>query len=163
MEWSITIDCKSIAFGLRWFKSSPTHKIDMEYPIAVKGIIENNNGEILIVKRSNTDDHKPNVWETVGGGMDIKESPQQALAREIIEETGLSVEVKNPFNVFTFKKDTGEFKVGITFICKYLGGDVVLSSEHTDYKWIKSEEFVNFDSIPSLQEEILNYSRTSNK
>src|SRR5690606_29816320 len=26
VEWSITTDCKSVGFGLRWFESSPTHQ-----------------------------------------------------------------------------------------------------------------------------------------
>jgi hypothetical protein len=25
VEWSITTDCKSVGFGLRWFESSPAH------------------------------------------------------------------------------------------------------------------------------------------
>jgi len=25
VEWSITTDCKSVGFGLRWFKSNPAH------------------------------------------------------------------------------------------------------------------------------------------
>jgi hypothetical protein len=26
VEWSITTDCKSVGFGLRWFESNPAHK-----------------------------------------------------------------------------------------------------------------------------------------
>lgn len=128
----------------------------MQYFLAVKGIIRKD-GKILILKRSDTDDHKPGVWETVGGGMDREESPQRALLREISEETGLVVNVGSPFNVFTFKKDTGEFKVGITFLCEYLGGEVVLSDEHTDYRWVDPQEFADMESVPSLHEEIARY------
>ncbi len=135
----------------------------MQFYIAVKGIIKRNDGRILVLKRSGHDDHKPNVWETVGGGMDHAESPQESLKREIIEETGLSVTVQQPFNVFTFKKDTGEFKVGITFICEYLGGEVTLSEEHNEYKWIDPEEFHQLDSIPSLYEEIAAYAAQEKK
>ncbi len=131
----------------------------MKYAIAVKGIIEKEDGTILVVKRSSTDDHKPNEWETVGGGMDEEGTPQDALIREILEETGLVVEVKAPFNVFTFKKDTGEYKVGITFICRYVSGEVVLSTEHSEYRWIQPEEFRQLDSVPSLHEEIAAYAK----
>jgi 8-oxo-dGTP diphosphatase len=131
----------------------------MQYYLAVKGIIKRADGKILVLKRSEHDDHKPNVWETPGGGMDTEESPQDALKREIIEETGLSVTVTKPFNVFTFKKDTGEFKVGITFICEHLNGEVVLSSEHSEFRWIGPEEFAEMVSVPSLHEEIAKYSQ----
>jgi 8-oxo-dGTP diphosphatase len=129
----------------------------MKFNLAVKGIIQRNDGKILIVKRSRDDDHKPGVWETVGGGIDIKTSPQRALQKEIKEEVNLDVEVKEPFNVFTFTKDNGEFKVGITFICQYKKGKVKLSEEHSEYKWIKAKDFKKDKAAPSLYKEIMAY------
>jgi 8-oxo-dGTP diphosphatase len=131
----------------------------MKYLIAVKAIIKNSEGKILVLKRSESDDHKPNVWETVGGGMDQAETPQTALVREVFEETGLTVSVSRPFNVFTFKKDNGEFKIGITFECIYESGEVVLSHEHSDYRWIRPEDFSSLESVPSLHEEIAAYAQ----
>ena len=129
----------------------------MRYYLAVKGIIRRNDGKILVLKRGDKDDHKPSVWETVGGGMDQEETPQEALAREIREETDLAVNVNEPFNIFSFKKDTGEFKIGITFLCEYLDGEVALSDEHSDYRWIDPQEFADLESVPSLHEEIARY------
>lgn len=129
----------------------------MQYFLAVKGIIRRNDGKILVLKRSDKDDHKPGVWETVGGGMDKEESPQEALVREISEETGLSISISSPFNVFTFKKDTGEFKIGITFLCEYLSGEIMLSDEHSEYRWIEPKEFSEMESVPSFHEEIARY------
>jgi 8-oxo-dGTP diphosphatase len=128
----------------------------MRFNVAVKGIIRKK-GKILVLRRSQIDDHKPGVWETPGGGMDEKSSPQRALEREVAEEVNLKVKIKEPFNIFTFKKDTGEFKIGITFICDYVSGKVKLSPEHDDYRWIKSSEFKKLKSIPSLKKEISNY------
>jgi len=86
----------------------------MNYKLAVKGIIRCYDGKILIVKRSDSDDHKPGIWEAVGGGMNGETSPQEALLREIHEEVGLEVKVSEPFNVFSFVKDNGEMKIGIS-------------------------------------------------
>mgnify|MGYP003404825222 FL=1 len=129
----------------------------MRYFLAVKGIIRRSDGKMLVLKRSSKDDHKPGVWETVGGGMDREETPQEALMREIQEETSLDVRVDVPFNVFSFKKDTGEFKVGITFLCEYLSGEVMLSDEHSEYRWIDPKEFADLESVPSLHAEIARY------
>lgn len=129
----------------------------MQYHLAVKGIIRRSDGKILVLKRSSKDDHKPGAWETVGGGMDREETPQEALAREVLEETGLRVVVGEPFNIFTFKKDTGEFKVGITFLCEYVNGEIVLSDEHSEYRWIHPKEFSSLESVPSLHAEIARY------
>ncbi len=128
----------------------------MKFGIAIKGIIRKDD-KILVLKRSSTDDFNSEIWETVGGGMKEEESPEEALKREIMEETGIEVKVVEPFRTFTFRKDTGEFKVGITFICDYISGEIRLSEEHSDYKWIKPEEFENLESIPSLYEEIKLY------
>jgi 8-oxo-dGTP diphosphatase len=130
---------------------------NMHYLLAVKGIIRDSEGRILVLKRSGLDDHKPGVWETVGGGMDQAETPQVALAREVAEETGLQVTVGRPFNVFSFKKDTGEFKIGITFLCDLVAGTVALSDEHTDFRWIEPIEFASLESVPSLHAEIASY------
>lgn len=127
-----------------------------KYFLAVKGIIRQGE-KILVVKRSEADDHLPGVWETVGGGMEGEGTPQESLRREILEEVGLDVKVGEPFHVFTFRKDTGEFKVGMTFLCDAPEGDVRLSHEHSEYSWIRPEEFRTFESIPSLHKEIAHY------
>lgn len=131
----------------------------MQFFVAVKGIIRRKDGKILILKRSAGDDHLPEVWETVGGGMDDEQGPQEALKREIREETGLIVSVGEPFNVFTFRKQTGEFKIGITFLCDTEDDTVVLSHEHSAYQWIDPEDFLQYPSVPSLYEEIARYAK----
>jgi 8-oxo-dGTP diphosphatase len=129
----------------------------MEYKIAVKGIIRREDGDILIVKRSENDDYFPGMWETVGGGMDEELMPQDALKREIKEEVGLEVKVCQPFNVFPIIKDNGETKIGLTFICDYVGGEVVLSAEHSEFAWIKPNNFREYKTIPALYREISSY------
>ncbi|MFC1755276.1 Hsp70 family protein, partial [Thermoproteota archaeon] len=59
---------------------------------------------------------------------------------------GLEVDVKIPSNTWTFKtKETFQL-IGITFLCEFLRGDLVLSDEHEHAEWmtveqIKSGEF----------------------
>lgn len=134
----------------------------MKFGVAVKGIIRKD-GKILVLKRAPDDDHKPGVWETVGGGVDEAESPQDALKREVKEEAGIEIAVKDPFNVFSFTKDTGEFKIGITFICDYVSGDIVLSHEHSEYAWINPIEFSSMESVSSLHSEIRHYAEIYGK
>lgn len=130
----------------------------MKFMVAVKGVIEKD-GKILVIKRASSDDHRPDVWETVGGRMESEISPEDELKREIKEETGLIVQVNDPFNVFSFIRDTGEFVVGISFKCKYLGGEVKLSDEHSEYAWIRPEDFIKYNSTESLYKEIKKYEK----
>lgn len=130
----------------------------MKFGVAVKGIIRKD-GKILVVKRAAHDDHRPGAWETVGGGIDENETPKEALEREIMEEAGIRVAVKDPFNVFCFKKDDGEIKIGITFVCDWIAGEVVLSEEHSEFEWIKAQEFAQLESVQSLHDEINSYAK----
>ncbi|EKE18506.1 MAG: Mutator MutT related protein [uncultured bacterium] len=134
----------------------------MKFGIAVKGIIRKD-GKILVIRRTCDDCYRPDTWETVGGSMDANEVPQDALRREIMEETCLEVEVREPFNVFNLKREGIIFKIGITFICDWKAGDVILSEEHTEYKWIDPEEFAKLKSAPSLHREINDYAKKYNE
>lgn len=51
-------------------------------------VIYNDQNEILLFQRSN----KPEIWQLQQGGMDEGESVDETLARELVEETGLTLE-----------------------------------------------------------------------
>lgn len=50
------------------------------YRVSIKAIIRNDKGEVLLVKEEG------GSWSLPGGGMDHGETPEQALAREMVEE-----------------------------------------------------------------------------
>lgn len=61
------------------------------------GLVENYKGEILLQKRSPVDEH----WGFPGGIMNLGESAEEAAIREIKEETGFNVKVKELIGVYT--------------------------------------------------------------
>lgn len=58
------------------------------FHVVVEAIIEKD-GKILLMKRSPERDHAPNEWETLSGRMQQGESFEEAVHREVLEETGL--------------------------------------------------------------------------
>ena len=54
------------------------------YRVAVKALIKNNEGQILLVKE------KSDKWDLPGGGLDHGEEPANGLIRELREEIGIS-------------------------------------------------------------------------
>jgi ADP-ribose pyrophosphatase YjhB (NUDIX family) len=64
------------------------------------------------------------LWCAPGGGVDLHQSLEQALRREVHEETGLEVSVGKMCLVNEFHDSDGEFhQVDIYFRCAVTGGD----------------------------------------
>ena len=66
-----------------------------DYGLTVRGIIKNDVGEILIVKRHPKSRTDPGMWELPGGKVEKGEFFTDALIREIKEETNLDCDVGN--------------------------------------------------------------------
>ena len=74
----------------------------------------------------------------------------EALKREVREETGLEIEVFDPFTVwyYEFPKSHRNYpKVNyiVGFKCKYVSGDVQISEEHDNFKWVDKNNFKEVD------------------
>ncbi|MFW9806631.1 MAG: NUDIX domain-containing protein [Candidatus Thorarchaeota archaeon] len=93
-------------------------------------------GKFLVLKRSDSKDFAPNSWEIVTGRIEEDESPEDGIIREVLEETGLEVEIVMPIDTGFFYRGGKEFPmVFITYWCRYKDGDVKLSWEHSEFNW----------------------------
>lgn len=97
--------------------------------VGVSGAIFNESGEILLVRR--TDDRS---WCLPCGWTEVRETPQQSIAREVLEETGLIVEVRELIRLGT--RLPGDFGLPHTtyhleFFCEVVGGAISESHETT--------------------------------
>jgi len=106
------------------------------FDISVGGLVRNASGQILLIRRSPASTWSPGLWELPGGKPDPGESASESLAREALEETGLTI---TPIAFI----GTGDFEHPRThvivnyFEAEIIGkGTVRLSSEHSDFKWV---------------------------
>lgn len=103
--------------------------------LAVDGIVLNNN-KIILVKRKNP----PIGFALPGGFVDIGETVEHAVKREVLEETGINVEIEKLFNVYSDpKRDKRGHCVSIVFLCRPVdenevpfGGDDALEAHYFD-------------------------------
>ena len=65
-------------------RSATGRRVDYLYRVSVKGLVRNENGDVLVVKESGRD-----WWDLPGGGMDHGEDLKTSIAREMNEEVGL--------------------------------------------------------------------------
>lgn len=106
----------------------------------------------LLLKRSEAKDYAAGAWECVTGRVDQGEGFEQALHREIKEETGL--DIKPIFIIGTTRFYRGEARqenelVGIIYCCLPVDGEGVItlekpairmSAEHSQYRWFTASE-----------------------
>ena len=113
------------------------------FMVAVGAVIEHEaTGTILLVKRAETADYFPGIWEDAMGRMKQFEEPEDALRREVREETGLAIEILQPLAVvhdFRGARTAENEWVGVIYWARAPSQDVVLSEEHTAYMWVAPE------------------------
>ena len=107
----------------------------------VVSLIIEQNGLVLLVRRSVSAEHAPGEWESVSGRLESGESPRAAARREALEETGLDVEVLDLLDTFHFYRGSGrEEAIGLSFRCRVIGGQLRLSAEHTASVWVAKDD-----------------------
>lgn len=128
---------------IKWIREKIGHeKIFLNFATAC---IVNENNEVLLQKRGDC-----NKWGLPGGALELGESAEEALIREVKEETGLDVRVEKLLGVYTkylYKYNNGDEAqtISIVFLCKSIGGKL-----HIDYKETLDLRYVKLDKLPTL-------------
>ena len=112
----------------------------MHADLIVKSIIFNRNfNKILLLQRSKDDPIGANTWEGAGGNLEFGEKPDDAIKREIREETGITeITIKNVAYVTLVDSDTPYLI--IAYICESQTETVTVSHEHQTFMWANKEE-----------------------
>ena len=118
--------------------------------IILGGVVVKDN-RVLIIQRSADEEAYPNLWEIPSGKREPFEKSEDAVVREVKEETGLDVEVVMPISVFEFKvekPDEIRDATQINFLVKLKGDqEVKISDEHQNFAWITKNEVKDYFSM----------------
>jgi len=120
----------------------------MNYPVhivAVGGLIENDEGKILMVKSPDRG------WEVPGGQVEVGETLTDALKREIKEETGIDIEVGDlravHSNIAKRVQPDGVSPIGsiisFGFTGKAVSGELTTSDESLEVNWFDRETILD--------------------
>lgn len=69
----------------------------------------------------------------------------ESLRREVREETGLDIEVGDPFAVLPAGPHDGKMVYMVAFRCRYVSGEVSLSDEHDGFQWVDEGNYKAVD------------------
>ena len=78
---------------------------DDEYHLTVLGVVRRTDGKYLITQRVMTKAWAPGWWEVSGGAAQAGESSEDAVIREVTEETGLAVTKNQCEYLFTYHRE----------------------------------------------------------
>jgi 8-oxo-dGTP diphosphatase len=125
--------------------------------IIVAGIVLKDN-KVLIIQRSADEESYPNLWELPSGKRELLETSEDAVIREVKEETNLEVKVTKPVSIFEFKNEKPteiRDSTQINFLVEYVSGEVKLSNEHQNFAWITKGELKNYNASDTVKKAIL--------
>ncbi|WP_338603789.1 NUDIX hydrolase [Sulfolobus tengchongensis] len=114
----------------------------MNRPLVAVGCLVISDNKVLLVKRKNP----PNtgLWAIPGGKVEYGETLEEALKREMKEETGLEVTIGNLVSIVQVVSE-GFHYVILDFECKPIGGELRASTDALQV------EYVPFDKIKDIQ------------
>ncbi len=140
---------------------------DGEYHLSVLGVIVRKDGTFLITQRTASKHWAPLWWEVPGGGVKAGESSEEAVIREVNEETGLDISQSKRELLLTYHRENpGEgdnyFVDVYRIVMDFEESDVHIQEEEAaGWKMAALEEieelarqgiFLHYDSIRSVLE-----------
>ena len=107
--------------------------------VGVGAVVLNAAGDVLLAKRA----HEPlkGEWSLPGGGVELGEPLEDAVAREVLEETGIVVQVGPVIEVLDRIERSADGRVEyhfviIDYLCRATGGLLASGSDADDVRWV---------------------------
>jgi ADP-ribose pyrophosphatase YjhB (NUDIX family) len=101
------------------------------HSVSVAGVTFDDTGRVLLIKRRDN-----GQWQAPGGILEIPETFEAGVAREVQEETGVEVTVDRLTGVY---KNIRKGVVALVYRCSPVGGNPMPSEESIEVVWVDLE------------------------
>jgi 8-oxo-dGTP diphosphatase len=123
-----------------------------EAPIVGVGAVVIDSTKVLLVLRGN--EPLRGEWSLPGGALELGETLQQGVIREVLEETGLVVVPTGIVEVLdriSQDETSGRIRyhyVLVDFVCRVTGGRLGCGTDADDVRWVAREELQEYRVAP---------------
>jgi 8-oxo-dGTP diphosphatase len=122
--------------------------------VAVIGVVKKESLYLLTKRRSPKSEW--NKWQFPGGGLEFGEKIDEAVKRELKEETGVDVKItKRLDRVFEIIHEKDKFHgVFFVFLCQMIDKNqkIKVNNEASDFGWFTKEGILQLDSLQGTKE-----------
>jgi 8-oxo-dGTP diphosphatase len=136
--------------------------LEKPYVVSVYAVLRNEKGEFLLLKRSENSHSNPEKWDLPGGKLVRGELLEEAVVREVWEETGISIVPGEIAGYAAFELPEKKV-IAVVYDGGYIIADVKLSGEHTEYAWISLDSILKLGSLPDHFKEFFKRFGAENK
>ena len=120
------------------------------FRLSVKVLLRNVAEQVLLLRRSAASKHNAGKWDFPGGKVDAGERFDEALVREVREETGLSMCLERVLGAG--ESVLPDHVVAYLFLGgRLLDGEVRLSDEHDAFQWLSKSDLLEHDIAPQFR------------
>ena len=124
------------------------------FVVAVAAVIVRADGRVLAMRRSARKDAGAGLWETMSGRVAPDEPLEEAILREIGEETGLEVRLcPRPVDAYVTRRGDRPMCV-VVYRADYVAGDVIRSEEHDAHAWWTPAELRQATTIARIADAV---------
>ncbi len=115
----------------------------------VGAVVFDEAGRLLLVKRANPP--AKGMWSLPGGRLEVGETAEQGVVREVLEETGLVVRVEREVGTVERKAPSGDTYVIRDFLCVG-AGEPVAADDAADARFVTPVELLELPTSEGLVE-----------
>ncbi|GKU25365.1 (deoxy)nucleoside triphosphate pyrophosphohydrolase [Clostridium folliculivorans] len=103
--------------------------------------------QMILIAQRGKDEKEEGMWEFPGGKIEIGETEEQCLKREIKEELDIEIEVGDFLGESIYDYSHGQIKL-LAYFAQVIRGEIKLTV-HSAIRWVAIEEIDEFNFAPA--------------